>query len=237
MVAEIESSGSMILENRDPHAMQLLHGGGSGPVPSSMQLTEQLAPSLPHSSTVLAAVGAPPYANYATAIHEGPPITSPSSMSVASGSLYPQAPPEPNARRAAGITAIVGLVLSGLVLGGAVYFKQQRDAQLRQFEIPPPVEAATQPGVTMGVATAPTAATQPGVEADPTTPTPPPTNLGVTPTGTLIIPPPPVPPPNKGPGRRIIVTPPKSASSSQGDDCVYFDAQGVKKYRQHCLGK
>ncbi len=197
MVAEIESSASALTEGRENnHVMAVLHG----------DKTYVSAP--------------PPAIAYPS---EGPPVTQPSSISVATGAQGQPYGAQPPSSRVP-IAAALGILLGLSVLGGAFAWKTTHE--------PPPASApaAAEPSDVAPQPPAPLAtnATAPVVVVVEDASAP------ATPAVAAVIDA--AAPKPAAPVRRPAATKPAPAA----DDCAtpyWYDAQGVKRYKPACLGK
>jgi serine/threonine-protein kinase len=247
MVADIENSASMTVDAaRDGHVMSVLNAGAT----PSPRMLEQAPPHMqsgpvplphPHSSTVLAAVNQPyaavnqPYVVYPYS--EGPPVTQPSSISVTSGSVAPPPSELPGNYRAAGLTAAVGVLLGVSLIGAALWYRHtQAVARTTDLDPIPTLTAEPVPVQPTPIASPTVAVANPEMDLD----------AGFrSALGTAVAPvplaAPPAPPPvvkfNPGPRRPSGGAKAPASAQSPGDDCVYYDSAGVKKYKQHCLNK
>jgi eukaryotic-like serine/threonine-protein kinase len=152
-------------------------------------------------------------------LQELPPITQPSSISVSRS--MPEA--ERGMRRAVA-TAIACIVLGTALLAGAILYRRSTVA----------ASAAVQP--TVVPQPAPLPVTPPAVTADPAPP-PTATSVSVVPSVASAAAPRPT---QTGPRRPTTPTPAKTAAPPAQDDCAtpyWFDANGMKKYKEHCFGK
>jgi serine/threonine-protein kinase len=210
--------------NQQPHGQQLnqtMAMGAQSPVP------RQMYPS----------------------VTEGPPVTQPSSISVASGAhLRPQESDPRGARRTA-VAVMAGILLGGCVLASAVVYRNAQSKAKLGVATP---TSTNDPSVATGTATAApalivpeatdaglvsaaaTAALTPPAESTTTTPAPVPTpkstatsRPGTRPAGAT------------GVVKPTVATEPKPPAGA-ANDCttpVWFDAQGVKHYKPQCLDK
>ncbi len=214
MIAEIESHASVSAGS--PDVMSVLQGHATLP-PNNATLNDQTMPIKRQSL--------PSY--YAS---EGPPVTQPSSISVShSGSITP---PEEKPYRKAAVAAVVGLFMGASFLATVLVVRHRTQAQVTPPEMtlatPPPTLTPTPP---------PAETTPPAITAEP--------DAGVAAGATG------EPHPVVAAGSKTIKAPkplpapPKSADKPPPpppvtDDCstpYWYDAQGVKHYKQQCLGK
>jgi serine/threonine-protein kinase len=250
MVAEIESAPSPqpSAESPEGHVLAVL-GTGSG-LHSNARFMEQTAPSA-YANTLHAADFGAQYVHLANV--DGPPVTQPSSISVTTGARMETVPPE--AQRPMTTAIAVGLLLGAAIITGVVVYAKSRNLASQQLPqpsldpyatltapLPPPgVSPPTMPGFEVAdadaggrtVLVAPPGPT-PGSAPQATTVT-----VTTTTTTTAPTPPPVYRPPYSGPRRPPPTSKPANSSGSPSDDCTYFDAAGVKHYKQtpQCLGK
>jgi serine/threonine-protein kinase len=255
MVAEIESSTSLAAaEPREGHVQSVLQAKAtlapshSGFPTSAASVTrlERAAGNGPNAGQTMALSGGGPVgrASYFGPI-DGPPVTQPSSISVASGTHSRQHEERPGGRRTA-VAALVGVMLGASVLATALVYRHTQQGKGKTVTttaessevpaLPPAVPAASSvatpliEGADGGVATAdPTP-----VVVQPTTPTTP-----VAPVRPRPAPRPQAPPTApKPPPTPDVKT--GAAAAAAAADCstpVWFDAQGVKHYKPQCLDK
>lgn len=273
MVAEIESSASIYAtDGRDGHVQSVLQAKATlGPgqqfpsttVPVATQsgpATRNDRPQGMNPSQTLAMSGGPPvpppsYSSYPTL--DGPPVTQPSSISVASGShgRYPE--PRRNGGRRTAVAALIGVLLGASVLGSALIYRQSQHSK-KAIAGEPSALPTTQPGPDtnappIGATNAPTANVAPTGAGDPRVTTG--TNNDIADAGPVAIaepsaPAPTAPAPTTKPVKTSSGTRPPApvkptptavpAPPSPGpNDCAtpyWFDAQGVKRYKPQCLG-
>ncbi|MDF2694071.1 MAG: serine/threonine protein kinase [Labilithrix sp.] len=233
LVAEIESSASMMLEGRESHVMSVLNAKSTlGFSAGSVRPPMPSVPSAPHHPT---STGFQPYPAHV----DGPPVTQPSSISVSTGSLGRARDGEASSRRSL-IAALVGVMVGASVLASALVYRQSRRASpdlladpaltaeaadagapavtlLPPTPIQPPASTATvveTESVDAGVAHVPGKAAGGSGSGKPKT-----GGTSTKPTSSVLPPPP---------------------SPSPSDDCTtpyWYDAQGVKHYKEHCLKK
>ncbi len=173
---------------------------------------------------------------------DGPPVTQPSSISVAS---HAQLKPYDGVRRGGNrtaIAAIAGVLLGASVLASAlVYRNMQGKAKVGATS----VVATSDPTTPAGVTTVPTRPPPVGAEAadaaavatatDPVAPVPAPSA-----TPKVAATAKPLRPPTVGAGGRPTATAEPKPPPAVSVDCttpVWFDAQGVKHYKPQCLDK
>jgi serine/threonine-protein kinase len=208
MVAEIESSASHHLQGDHVasvlNAKSTLHGPGTGIV------------SAPSSGRPISR-GPFPYPS------EGPPVTQPSSISVATGTGG-----RPSDNRKTALIVFAGIMLSSSVLVSALVYRQaaKRPASEANADPAPP----TTTGVVQEDAVPSTA--DAGLVLSPIATTPP----------TTAPPPPPQIRINKGGAVKTPPKPPQTTAAAPTpppiDDCAtpyWYDAQGVKHYKPQCL--
>jgi serine/threonine-protein kinase len=300
MVAEIESSTSLsAAEPREGHVQSVLQAkttlgpndpaamlgssghappAASGSSPPTVTRLDRSSPP-PHNQTV-AMPGGPPtgHPSYPGMV-EGPPVTQPSSISVATGTHGRRLEAERPAGRRTAVAALIGVLLGASVLASALVYRHQQQTKALASEsadhardvrlVGSGSAAATTRPVTPTIpstATAPTESADAGsVATDPstngttagngagTTPTgaagaAAATTGGATPTGSTATAGGTTTgskqPGGKGPrptGAALASKPASAlpaAAASTAVDCstpVWFDAQGVKHYKQQCL--
>ena len=261
MVAEIESSTSLsAAEARDSSHVQnvmqaksTLMGGQMGgiapPAPQSATRLERASaaqqPQAPLLNQTMAMGATSPLARpmYPSLV-EGPPVTQPSSISVASGAqLRPQETERRGGHRTA-VAAIAGVVLGVCVLASAVVYRNmQNKAKLAAANAPSAItsDVGAAPPTAVPVAVGPSASSE-AADAG---------LIAITPTD-LPVPAPPTSAPPKpaattrpgpravGPTVKATATPEPKQPPAGAPDCttpVWFDAQGVKHYKPQCLDK
>jgi eukaryotic-like serine/threonine-protein kinase len=237
MVAEIESSASIHpLSGGQDHVQAVLNAKATlGPgVRMEPPTTPRGAPQMnvrtpmPPMSGTHGHGATLPLAGYP--VHHDPPVTQPSSISVSTAS-------HPGGQAGSGkktvVAALVGVMLGASVLATAMIWRAQKKADALAVD---PATSISQP--------------TPVPSPTPTTPTTPPssepTPAEVTaapdagphpkPTSSIAIVPKPLPRPKPAPAPTGDPPPPKPTP----DDCstpYWYDAQGVKRYKAHCLNK
>ena len=248
MVAEIESSASMMVDGHDNHVMSVLNAkatlgpdhtmarpGGSGrPSAPSMPGPLPHAPMRPAQSSLTpgptTGPSLPPFAPHPMPL-EGPPVTQPSSISVSTpGSLGRQ--PESSGRWAA-LVALVSVVAGVSVLAAALVFRHHTRASAAAAEAPfaePTALAESSPPSAASVTSAavpspPPIVGAPVVENDSVADAGAPLRAAA----------------KAGGGSRKGTTKSVSApGAAPPDDCstpYWYDAQNVKHYKEHCLKK
>jgi len=280
MVAEIESSTTLFAaEPREGHVQSVLqakvtlgpstsnsmmptHSSASSAAAAEAQTNRGSAHGNPHNNghqQTLQLHGGPPIGrpSYSLPV-EGPPVTQPSSISVATGthgrpSQYEGERPAGGKRTA--IAALVGVMLGASVLASALVYRHSQQNKLKalaaetnstttggEMGTNPPTSTAPTTTTTAPLADAPAADAGVLAATDAATPTTAPTP-STTATATAVAGPkvavvspvrPPRPPPPTKPA-----TPPPVVPVA-GPDCstpVWFDAQGVKHYKPQCLDK
>jgi hypothetical protein len=278
MVAEIESSTSHVAaEPREGHVQSVLQAKATLAPSQSNLLPPELAmpatvpqrgePSSPMLMQTMAMPGGLPVArpSYQGSV-EGPPVTQPSSISVASGSFGRQQEfDRPGARRTA-VAAILGVMLGASVLASALVYRYTVNRSKVVADGLVAHDAGAVVGPPGSVATAPTTATaivtRPAPVADVT-------DAGASPSGEPAVRPPaaqngiatvtpgttggalagngsttakpPLKQPIKPPaGPTKPATPAATAPATGAAECAtpaWFDAQGVKHYKPQCLDK
>ena len=269
MVAEIESSTSLTMaEPQGGHVQSVLQAKATlGPSTSmvatqiSSSSTGPTGPSrgssgMPVQAHTLALAGGPPVGrpSYSLPV-EGPPITNPSSISVATGTHGRQNQYEnPTGGRRTAIAALVGVMLGASVLASALVYRHSRQNKLRALAAETSAAAAAAAAAdttnpTSSAATTSAAASTIAEAADAGAAT---ADSGLTAAASVTTAPtvrpgfvPPVRPPPRPPGGSTTPKPPAGpatvvAPPANVPDCstpVWFDAQGVKHYKPQCLDK
>jgi serine/threonine-protein kinase len=246
LIAEIESSASHTVD--ESHIMSVLNAKATlGPSSSLVQNQRNSSPFLPpapSSAPMLQQPGPqtgvqmqmrmPPPGRYPMAI-EGPPVTQPSSISVATHTGGGR--DNSNSRNA--IAAIIGVFIGAACLGGGLLYMHKRTADAERVDSTALVASQTTADPFPPASALPSAApatTTVAIEVD---------------AGPITIvqkaPPPPVapakPPPGpKGPSNNVkpppAPAPNNNNSTSNDQDCstpYWYDAQGVKHYKLHCV--
>jgi len=264
MVAEIESSTSHVAaEPREGHVQSVLQAKAtlapsqtnmlgrppdSGAPPTLLQRRD---PS-PMMQT-MAMPGGPPVArpSYQGPV-EGPPVTQPSSISVASGTYGQQREVDrPGGRRTA-VAALIGVMLGGTVLASALVYRYTVARSRGAADAVTVLDAGDVVAAPGSVSTGPTGIAQNPLAdvADAAAVAPGSGEAGAvaalngiataTATATAVSKPP-IKQPSKGAtGPVKPPTPVPPAVPAAGADCttpVWFDAQGVKHYKPQCLDK
>ena len=174
---------------------------------------------------------------------DGPPVTQPSSISVATGASGRSNEVRGGGRRAI-VAALVGVLLGASVLGSALFYRHTLKAQAAADTLSTwssgatngAAEATTAPttGVTPTSAEATTDAGSAAASSDAASPLA--SATGVTPTTPKL-------PPPKGKqsgGNPSKPLPTATAAVAAAPDCTtpyWFDAQGVKHYKPQCFDK
>lgn len=179
---------------------------------------------------------------------DGPPVTQPSSISVASGAQLRQQESDQRSGRRTAVAAIAGVLLGGCVLASAVMYRNvQNRAKLGAVpaETADPGLAATTATATATATTATTTTVPPATneapDAGPVAATDATATTGTT--GAILTPPPVKPTATVKPPRPAPTVKPPPATTEKPQpaaDCatpVWFDAQGVKHYKPQCLDK
>ena len=220
MIADIESSAGTSLQSREQDVMTVLQGQATLPPGSVAAHGDQ---TMPMPKTMRVSV--PSY--YA---QEGPPVTQPSSISVSHASMAPHDEDKPY--RKAGIAAVIGLFLGASFLATVLVVRHGRqNAQA----------AAQQSGAdttSLMSTAAPTTSATPLIVNEPATipPVPEAADAGAavaTPTAKPAK-------PRPAPGTAKSAEKPPEKPPVSEPDCstpYWYDAQGVKHYKQQCLGK
>jgi serine/threonine-protein kinase len=234
LIAEIESSASHTIDEN--HIMSVLNAKATlGPsnAPVARQSSPVLASTMPlgpqNAMQMQMHLQTPNGHRYPMAI-EGPPVTQPSSISVASQSM---AHHEPSRGPRNAIAAMIGVFLGATVLGGALWWSHR---QARTLDAQAPLPAAT--------LSAPPPQPSNSVPA----PAPPPTADAVEEVKDAGAPKPPLktvsaPAPRPPSGGRPASPPapqPAPPPAPKQDECAtpyWYDASGVKHYKPQCLGK
>jgi len=252
MVAEIESSASMMVDGHDNHVMSVLNAnaslgpdhtmarpGGSGR-PSAPSTPGPLAhaPMRPAQSSLTPGPttdpSLPPFAPHPTRL-EGPRVTQPSSISVSTpGSLGRQ--PESSGRWAA-LVAVVSVVAGVSVLAAALVFRHHTKASAAAAEAafaePTAPAESSPPSVASSAASVTSAAvpSPPPIVGGPVVEDESAVDAGALVRATA----------KAGGGSRKGTTKSVSApAAAPPDDCstpYWYDAQNVKRYKAHCLEK
>ena len=272
IVAEIESSTSMsAAEARDSSHVQnvmqaksTLMGNTAGMVPhasrNSVTRLERASVHQPaqqgeqhshaqqlHQTMAMGAHAPVPRQMYPS-VTEGPPVTQPSSISVASGSHFRQPASDGRGGRTA-VAAIAGVLLGTCVLASAIMYRNvQSKAKLATTVTEVGSAAATTAGAP--VVTVPTGASETadaglvtGAATGAATATPEPTTATTAPAATPKSTPTNRPSSRPGTATGVVKppTPPEpKPPAGAASDCttpVWFDAQGVKHYKPQCLDK
>jgi eukaryotic-like serine/threonine-protein kinase len=224
MVGEIESQPS------SPHVEDPVKKVLDVP-PSVQTLALQMTATLPFAATPAPGDSAPrgypglspPLVHSTPHLHEVPPITQPSSISVS----RPMPEAERGMRRAVA-TAVACILLGSALLGGAIVYRRSTASALAVAAQPTIVAVPTPIPVQPVVAPPPAAVDTRGAEPTPAVPS--------------TIASAPAPRPTQAPTRKPyapVPTKPAAVPTAQ-DDCTtpyWFDANGVKKYKEHCFGK
>jgi serine/threonine-protein kinase len=269
MVAEIESSTSHVaVEPREGHVQSVLQAKSTlGPSQSAAMLGKRpdsaasAAPQYrdaPPSQTMSMAGGAPVARPSYHGPIDGPPVTQPSSISVASGSHGRLREIENRGSRRTAIAAIVGVMLGASILASALVYRYtvkpkaiaDGTAALDAGEVAATPGTATVPSPPVpgpaaiteaadAAAAAATAASPAPAVAEPS-----PRTVGAA--GTIASVAVTVKAPIKRPPSAAAPVKPAApaaapvAAPAAGPDCttpVWFDAQGVKHYKPQCLDK
>ena len=260
MVAEIESSTSMsAAEARDSsHVQNVMQAkstlmghavglaGHQHPPSVATRLDRQSNAQQPQAQglqqTMAMGQGAQPHFQrpMAPSLVDGPPVTQPSSISVAS---HAQLKPYDGDRRSGNrtvIAAIAGVMLGASVLASALVY---RNVQGKAKVVATPVVATSEPTTPSAVTTIATTPAPVAAEAadagavattiDPVAPVPIPSAIPKAA--------PKVPRPTPaGAGVKLTATAEPKSPPAVSADCttpVWFDAQGVKHYKPQCLDK
>ena len=262
MVAEIESSTSLsAAEARDSsHVQNVMQakstligrtvGLGSHQHPPSVatRLERQSDAQQPHAQAhalqqtmaMSPAAQVQPQRPMVPSLVEGPPVTQPSSISVASHAQLKPYDGERHGGNRTAIAAIAGVLLGASVLASAlVYRNMQSKGKLGSTPVVATREPTATSAVTATQAPLPAAveAADAGAVATTTDPAPPVTPPAATAKATSTAKPPRAP--GGVGGKPTAVTEPK-APTSVSADCTtpaWFDAQGVKHYKPQCLDK
>ena len=280
MVAEIESSASIYAtDGRDGHVQSVLQakstlspsqGNDRNVNPSTTVPTASPSgpatrldrpPSMNQFQSTMAMPGSPPvpppsYASYSGPL-DGPPVTQPSSISVASGSHSRQPEPAPNGNRRTAVAALVGVLLGASVLASALVYRQTQNAKKTIAGEGSASPTAQELGGTTPPSSpvAPSIAAEPPRVAAPAAPLSEGADSGIIAADPVVAPPivaAPVGTTGKGPGKgpsttarpvpatKPPVAPPVAAPPNAPADCAtpyWFDAQGVKHYKPQCFDK
>ena len=249
MVAEIESSTShSAADPHNTHVQSVLQAKSTlGPslrphMRSEHEQEGPVAPSMvptappPFFRTMPLGNGAPSGARSSTSPipisdrqsgipSEGPPVTQPSSISVASAHMRSRPPENPTPKRVA-LAAFVALLLSAAVITTAVMLRKGRTEQPTAAVDKPIADDLVDSGI---AATSSSVATSTsGAPSDPVVPPPTPPTPSQSSTASAK--------PSKRP-TPITAPRPTAAPAPAAADCYWFDAQGVKHYKQQCLEK
>jgi serine/threonine-protein kinase len=263
MVAEIESSASIAataIEPREGHVQSVLqakstlapnqgglhaHSPAPDPAASVQTMTRLDQPQMPQPmATSPTPFGRAPYPV------EGPPVTQPSSISVASG--MGSLPNDPRGGQRTALAAIGGALLGLLILAGGIAYKMSLKHEAPVLGAPgTPSALATDPApsVSTAASTPPTIDNQGGPAAaldagagaaannaggtGGTSAGKQPGNKPRPLTGTAT--PPPTTKPTSAPTAQVVTPPPTAAP-----DCsppFWYDGQNVKRYKPQCLDK
>jgi serine/threonine-protein kinase len=285
MVAEIESSTSLAAaEPREGHVQSVLQakttlgpgqpsgmmGASSASVTRLDRAAAQTAPSgsspsgahasgMPMGHQTVAMAGGPPIGrpSYAGPV-EGPPVTQPSSISVATGTHPRQLDDRPSGGRRTAVAALVGVMLGASVLATALVYRRTQQnkaiaaasatatADTRGDTDAPPASQAAPITPASATATGVAVAAQDGADAGAAPPGADLPPVGATSTASTAATTATRPAPR--PGSRQPSTPASKPATPSADakpptpsaDCttpVWFDAQGVKHYKPQCLDK
>ncbi len=251
LVAEIESSASMMLDGPDNHVMSVLnakatlgpgntmsHAGGSSR-PSALQVATPggigMAPTTGPSRGSFAAYGTP---------LDGPPVTQPSSISVSTPGSMNQGHDQDSSGRRTAIAALVGVLVGASVLACALVLRHHSQssavlaspssahaAAAEASSTPDPATTSAAPVVSPPRVSPPPIAAPTVVEAEnapdagtaPAAPSHAPTKVSGSKS-------------TKSSTKTTVSTP----TSPPVDDCstpYWYDAQNVKHYKEHCLKK
>ncbi len=256
MVAEIESSTSLsAAEARDSsHVQNVMRAKSTliGQTVGSHQHPPSVATRLerhsnaqqpqahPLKQTMAMSPGAQaqPHRPMVPSLIEGPPVTQPSSISVASHAQLKPYDGERHSGNRTAIAAVAGVLLGASVLASALVYRNMQS----KGKLGSPVVATGEPTAASAVPATPVTPLPAAVEAadagavatttDPTTPV---TPSSATPKATSTA---------KQPRPPVFVKPaavaePKAAPTVSADCTtpVWFDAQGVKHYKPQCLDK
>jgi serine/threonine-protein kinase len=257
MVAEIESSASIAataIEPREGHVQSVLQakstlapnqgglhshgsqGQGADPAASVQTMTRLEQPPVPQPMMT----GSTPFGR-ATYPMEGPPVTQPSSISVASG--MSGLPNDPRGGQRTALAAIGGALLGVLILAGGVAYKMSLK---REVPVPgAPSTLATEPVPSTSAATS--AATAPPIDSQGALAAAPDAGATANSAGVSTAGKPPSKPP-RVPPTAAATAKPTSATTAQpvappltpSADCTppfWFDAAGTKHYKSQCLDK
>jgi len=266
IVAEIESSTSMsAAEARDsshvqnvmqakstlmgqtvglappppPHSATRLDRPSAGPQQQQQQY-QQAMQGPPLQTTM--AMGGQSGRPMVPSLIDGPPVTQPSSISVASGAHLRQQESDQRSGRRTAVAAIVGVLLGACVLASAVVYRNVQTKAKQRLATAVTADPIVPPRSATTTTTAPTINEAP--DAGSVAATEPTATPGTT--GTILAPPPVKPtvtvkPPRPSPPTTIVKPPPATTEKAQpAADCatpVWFDAQGVKHYKPQCLDK
>ena len=182
-----------------------------------------------------------PQRSMVPALVDGPPVTQPSSISVASHSQLRPHDAERHGGNRTAVAAIAGVLLGASVLASALVYRTMQS----KGKLGSPVVATAEPTAASAVPATPAAplpaaleATDAGAVATTPEPTTPVTAPYATPKPASTAKPP-RPPPTGAGVRPPAVAEPKAVPTVSADCTtpVWFDAQGVKHYKPQCLDK
>jgi serine/threonine protein kinase len=269
MVAEIESSTSHVaVEPREGHVQSVLQAKSTlGPSQSAAMLGQRpdsaasAAPQYrdaPPSQTMSMAGGAPVARPSYHGPIDGPPVTQPSSISVASGSHGRLREIENRGSRRTAIAAIVGVMLGASILASALVYRYtvkpkaiaDGSTALDAGEVAATPATATVPSPPVpgpaAITEAADAAAAVATAASPAPAVAEPSSRTVGAAGTIasvaVTAKAPIkrPPSAAAPVKPAAPAAAPVAAPAAGPDCttpVWFDAQGVKHYKPQCLDK
>ena len=173
---------------------------------------------------------------------EGPPVTQPSSISVSTGTYGTNA--DGNASKRTAAAAVIGVLLGVCVLASALVINYTRNRTATAGPGAPSAEPA--PTLTAPTLTATTSATAPGpvivtteADAGATSLEPAAGTTATTPTATATATPPKPTAVKPTPVKPKPAEPKPNGGANDPNDCTtpyWYDAQGVKRYKPHCLG-
>ncbi len=238
MVAEIESSASLHAEGRDNHVMSVLHGERPTLGPGERTHLSSAPPAAPPTPTRAQSPQARNVVAQTLPLGvrgyqpESPPVTQPSSISVATGTQGQQTA-QGSSKRAA-VAAMTGILLGLGVLAGLSFVWKNAASKRAAARVTPEPAPSAEPA--QSATAAPTVA----VAETAASPLPPPTASAMATVS---------PPIDAGaprivtPARRsapAATTKPPPPPPAPENDCAtpyWYDAQGVKHYKPQCLGK
>jgi serine/threonine-protein kinase len=261
MVAEIESSASIAataIEPREGHVQSVLQAkstlapnqGGLGAQSQGGLAAQNQGADLAASVQTMTRLeqqpmqqpmmtGSTPYGR-ATYPMEGPPVTQPSSISVASG--MNGLPNDPRGGQRTALAAIGGALLGVLILAGGVAYKMSLKHEAPGAGGP----STTEPVASMSAATS--AATPPPIDSQGPVAAAPDAGATANSAGVSTAGKPPIKPPRAPTTATSGTAKPTSATTAQAvtppvtpaADCsppFWFDGQNVKHYKPQCLDK